>query len=77
MNEQVSINGKPLFREPASGICEYDDFDEERPGARWTHQICRGFPRKRTATETYRVVQDVTPNLHPCQSWVVPPSTSL
>lgn len=71
-DERVSINGKPLFREPASGICEYDDFDEERPGARWTHQICRGF-REKNGNETYRVVQDVQPSLHPCQSWVVPP----
>ncbi len=71
-NEQISINGQAIPREPASGVCEYDDFDEERPGARWTHQICRGF-REKNGAETYRVVQDVTPNLHPCQKWVVPP----
>jgi signal peptidase I len=71
-NEQISINGQPISREPASGVCEYDDFDEERPGARWTHQLCRGF-REKNGAETYRVVQDVMPNLHPCQKWVVPP----
>lgn len=71
-NEQISINGQPIPREPASSLCEYDDFDEERPGARWTHQICRGF-REKNGAETYRVVQDVSPNLHPCQKWVVPP----
>jgi len=71
-DEQVSINGKPLARAQISGVCDYDDFDEERPGARWTHQICRGF-REQNGSETYRVVQDVQPSPHPCQSWVVPP----
>lgn len=70
-DERVSINGKPLPREPISGMCEYDDFDEERPGARWTHQICRGF-REHNGVESYRVVQDVQPSPHPCQTWEVP-----
>ena len=69
-DEQVRINGKPLPRESISGMCEYDDFDEERPGARWTHQICRGF-REHNGVESYRVVQDVQPSPHPCQTWEV------
>lgn len=71
-DERVSVNGKQLARELVAGMCDYDDFDEERPGARWTHQICRGF-REKNGTETYRVVQDVQPSIHPCQTWVVPP----
>lgn len=52
---QVKINGQPLWREPESGTCEYDDFDEERPTDGWRKVPCSAY-RERNGENTYRTV---------------------
>ncbi|MFO0574996.1 MAG: signal peptidase I [Polyangia bacterium] len=74
IDARVKINGTELRREPVTGPCEYEDFDEENPAASWRRSSCVAY-REWNGDESYTVVQSTrTENLPPreCHSFLVP-----
>ena len=71
---QVLINGKPLRREPISGPCEYEDYDEDRPLGGWHKVRCTAF-REWNGNESYVTVHNESSPPLPvpmCNEWTVP-----